>query len=90
MHKIRGVCTVPEHHEIGFTAGSSHEVGLGQPLLVRLVARVLEQLRVLDVQPSTGLSEPKRLNIEKELIIHEYTSSKTHFYLVKERTKTKL
>ena len=52
---------VTEDHQVGFAASGGHQVGLGQPLLVSLVARVLEQLRVFDVQAAPGLSESECL-----------------------------
>ena len=46
--------------------GGGHQVGLGQPLLVRLVTRIFEQFRMLDVQAAAGLTKAKSLENIKQ------------------------
>jgi hypothetical protein len=59
LHQVENVL---EDHEVGLAACGGHQVGLGQPLLVRLVARVLEQFGMLDVQPTAGLAKAQGLS----------------------------
>ena len=47
--------------------GGGHQVGLGQPLLVRLVTRIFKQLRVFDVQAAAGLTKAQSLENIKQL-----------------------
>ena len=52
---------LPEHHQIRFSSGGGHKVSFGQPLFVRLVSWILEELRMLDVEPTPCLTEAERL-----------------------------
>jgi len=52
---------ITEDHQVGLPPGGGHQVGLGEPLLVGLVAGVFEELGVFDVQPAPGLAEPESL-----------------------------
>ena len=55
------LATVRQHVSTHLPARCRHEIGLGEPLLVSLVARVFEQLRVLDVEAAPGLAKAKSL-----------------------------
>ena len=52
---------VRQHVSTHLPARCRHEIGLGEPLLVSLITRVLEQLRVLDVEAAPSLAKAKSL-----------------------------
>jgi len=51
-----------EDHEVGLAPRGRHQVGLGQPLLVRLITGIFEQLWMFDIQAAACLSESQGLN----------------------------